>query len=168
MLLKSGGTLTAKPGAEKTPGKEVEMDLQQLSEKVQAMLDGEKKRREVALEFVQRLQDILEPVAKDIWGDGCENADAIYVWRTRQDNLKRENTDIYFRYDTLCGSRSAEYTGFYDGEMSGGPYWGRAIEDLRGREFWYAIQVLIEWVPLVAGLIDKKFASRQELLSLLA
>jgi len=70
MLLKSGGTLTAKPGAEKTPGKEVEMDLQQLSEKVQAMLDGEKKRREVALEFVQRLQDILEPVAKDIWGDG--------------------------------------------------------------------------------------------------
>ena len=144
------------------------MDLQKLSEKVKEMLDGEKKRREVALEFVQRLQDILEPVAKDIWGGGYEGFNTIYVWRTRQDNLKRENTDIYFRYSTHYGQRNNEYTGFYDGEMSGGPYWGRAIEDLRGREFWYAIQVLIEWVPLVAGLIDKKSASRDELLSLLA
>jgi len=31
------------------------------------------------------------------------------------------------------------------------PYWGRAIEDLRGREFWYAMQVLIEWVPAGGG-----------------
>jgi len=52
--------------------------------------------------------------------------------------------------------------------MSGGPYWGRPIEELRGREFWYAIQVLIEWVPLVAELMDKKEKSRDELLSLLA
>ena len=168
MLLKSGGTLTAKPGAEKTPGKEVEMDLQQLSEKVQAMLDGEKKRREVALEFAQKLQDILEPVAKDIWGDGYEGFNAIYVWRLRKDNLKRENTDIYFRYSTHYGQSRDESPGFYDGEMSGGPYWGRPIENLRGREFWYAIQVLIEWVPLVAELIDKKSASRDELLALLA
>jgi len=40
---KLGGDLTAKPGAEKTPGKEDIMDLQKLSEKVQAMIDGEKK-----------------------------------------------------------------------------------------------------------------------------
>jgi len=42
------------------------MNLQELSERVQAMLDGEKKRREVALEFVQKLQNILEPVAPDL------------------------------------------------------------------------------------------------------
>lgn len=144
------------------------MNLQELSERVQAMLDGEKKRREVALEFAQKLQDILEPVAPDLWGDGCENSDAIYVWRLRKDNLKRENTDIYFRYSTHYGQKRDEVPGFYDGEMSGGPYWGRPIENLRGREFWYAIQVLIEWVPLVAELIDKKSASRDELLALLA
>jgi len=144
------------------------MNLQELSERVQAMLDGEKKRREVALEFVQKLQNILEPVAPDLWGDGCERCDAVYVWRVRQDNLKREYTDIYFRYGYHYGQTRDESPGFYDGEMSGGPYWGRPIEELRGREFWYAIQVLIEWVPLVAELMEKKEKSRDELLSLLA
>jgi len=163
-----GGDLTAGTWGEANPGMEDKMDLQKLSEKVQAMLDGEKKRREVALEFVEKFRDILVPVAPDIWGDGCENCDAIYVWRVRTDNLKKERTDIYFRYDTHYGQRNHEYTGFYDGEMSGGPYWGRAVEELHGREFWYAMQVLIEWVPLVAELIDKKSASRDELLSLLA
>jgi len=96
------------------------MNLQELSERVQAMLDGEKKRREVALEFVQKLQNILEPVAPDLWGDGCERCDAVYVWRVRQDNLKREYTDIYFRYGYHYGQTRDESPGFYDGEMSGG------------------------------------------------
>lgn len=143
------------------------MNLQELSEKVQAMLDGEKKRREVALEFVNRLTEILEPVAQDVWGVGYEHCGAVYVWRLRKDNDKRENTDIYFRYKTHYGEKDSETIGFYDGEMKGGPYWGTPIEDLRGKDFWYAIQVLIEWVPLVAALMEKQAASRQELLGLL-
>jgi hypothetical protein len=144
------------------------MNLQKLSEKVQAMLDGEKKRREVALNFVEKLQEILEPVASDVWGEGYDNISAVYIWRIKKDTEKKEYTDIYFRYSTYRGNSDNEHIGFYDGEMAGFPLWGKGIEDLRGRDFWYVIQVLIEWVPLVAELIDKKQSSRDELLNLLA
>jgi len=42
--------------------------MENLRIKVQQMLEGEKKRREVALKFIEQVQEILEPAAPDIWG----------------------------------------------------------------------------------------------------
>jgi hypothetical protein len=49
-------------------------NFQELEEKVQKMMDGERKRRDIALKFVQSLQELLLPVALDLWGAGEENA----------------------------------------------------------------------------------------------
>lgn len=139
--------------------------LETITQKVQAMLEGEKKRRDVALRFVQRFSEVLEDVAEDIWGIG-DDKDLPYVvgvWRERDG--KRKSTPLYYRYREHEGTEQTESVGFYwsDGYM----VWGSRIAELRGNEFWYAIQVLIEWVPIVARVIDKKSASREKLLSLI-
>ena len=148
------------------------MDLQKLSEKVKEMLDGEKKRREVALEFANRLQEILEPVAPDIW-----SGDTVWI-KEPSDYDSQDNYDqlsVYFRWNQSCPQIQAfnnadeyyESCGFY-ATYGSSCIRGDSITDIYGREFWYAIQVLVEWVPLVAELMEKKEKSRDELLSLLA
>ena len=49
------------------------VSLENLQQKVQSMLDGEKKRRETAIKFTNVLHDILIDVAEDIWGSGESN-----------------------------------------------------------------------------------------------
>ena len=49
------------------------VSLENLQVKVQSMLDGEKKRREVAIQFTNILHNILIDVAEDIWGNGESN-----------------------------------------------------------------------------------------------
>jgi len=46
------------------------VSLENLQVKVQYMLDGEKKRREVAIQFINVLHDILIDVSGNIWGFG--------------------------------------------------------------------------------------------------
>lgn len=64
--------------------------LEELGKRVQKMLDGETKSRDVALEFVQCLQDFLE-IAPALWGideDKPEN------------NVISVSSRVYFRYLT--------------------------------------------------------------------
>jgi hypothetical protein len=90
-----------------------------------------------------------------------------------QDNY--DQLSVYFRWNQSCPQIQAfnntdeyyESCGFYV-TYGSSCIRGDNITDIYGREFWYAIQVLVEWVPLVAELINKKSASRDELLSLLA
>lgn len=152
---------------------EKQVEIQKLCEKVEAMLDGEKKRREVALRFVQELTEIMVEVAPDIWGE------EVIVW------VKEEGFTpfMYFRphvrskqmhkrdYDQNCDTyyEYTEYEGFYvtdSDECFGEDNFN--IEDLRGSEFWKAIREIIEWIPRVMETIDERQASRDKLLSLLA
>ena len=136
--------------------------MKNLQEKVQAMLDGETKRRETALKFINEVSKILIPAAKDIWGEGSENHPNI-VWISRKGKEKREYTDFYFRYGEYRGTNNNEFEGFYYDTNSMG-IWGTDIIDLKGTEFWAAIRTIIEWIPYVAELIDSRSASREELL----
>jgi len=45
--------------------------------------------------------------------------------------------------------------------------WGTPIEELKGKQFWYAIQCILEWIPIVSEAIDKRGKSRAKLLSLI-
>jgi len=140
--------------------------MKNLQERVQRMVDGERKRREVALRFLQEVQEILEPAAPDIWGTGegepdCEN----YVTLTRlTEDGKKKKTGIYFRYRNHYGTNETEYPGFYDHSHYGYGCWGKPVEDMKGRDFWYCIQVIIEWLPQVAKQMEKKSAGREALL----
>jgi len=133
-------------------------NLQTLEEKVQSMLDGERKRREVGIEFIDKVTEILGKVASDIWGtrESWEFENTIWVTKIDKEG-KKKATDIYFRWE--------ENTGFYHAIEY--PIHGTEISELRGADLWYAIQVIKDWIPQVIEAIDKREESRQQLLDLL-
>jgi len=147
--------------------------MKDLQTRIEKMLEGEKKRREVALKFVEEFKETILPVAETLWEQGTEEGkkqDAEYtaVWITKKD--KKYFTNVYFRFEGWQGVDDAEETGFYfKGEYDHGiKVWGTKLEDIKGKDFWYCIQLLIEWIPQLNELIDKKDKSRDSLLSLLA
>jgi hypothetical protein len=108
-----------------------------------------------------------------MWGIGTGDEEesepgvtSVEVMRER--NGKKTKSGIYFRYQTWYGTRKSEGTGFYFSENYGYPrVWGTPLHELRGKDFWYAVQTLLEWIPIVSALIEKKETSRQALLDLL-
>lgn len=149
--------------------------MKELQKRIERMLEGEKKRREVALKFVEKFEKTLEPIACEMWNPGTENdikADAnntaVWVWRVKDE--KRRLTNLYYRYERWYGTDDEESPGFYFvGENNHGmPVWGEPLECVKGKDFWYCIQLLIEWIPELTKLIDKKNDSRNRLVELLA
>lgn len=137
--------------------------MKDLKGKVQAMLDGEKKRREIALKWLEELTAILGPVANDIWGSGVTYGGDLKTWTadvTKVDKEgKKKETGIYFRYE----SHHDEFEGFYQNNDYIN-FSGTSINDLKGKDFWYAIQVIIDWIPQVMDAMEKRNISRNELL----
>jgi hypothetical protein len=145
-------------------------NLVTLQEKVQAMLDGEKKRREKAFKFLDELQNILEEVAEDIWGTGDHREYKGSVWVRNKKNDKNEATEFYFRYIEYEGSNRYECNGFlksgYDCSVYEYPLWGEKIKDLKGSNFWNAIRCIIGWIPILIETIDNRSDSRNKLIGL--
>lgn len=77
-------------------------NLEKLEVAVQRMLEGEKKRRSVALEFIRQVENILVEAAPDIWGQGYDDLNAVYVQR-RDEAGKTRKTSVYFRYQLHSG-----------------------------------------------------------------
>lgn len=143
-------------------------DLVKLQEKVEEMVQGEGRRRKIALEYVEKVTDILEKTGPDLWGSGdaIEFPGAVFLTRVKKDGKIRA-TDIYFRYKSHAGESSVESPGFYSSWDTGFPLWGKPLDDLRGKEFWYAIQVVIEWIPQIVEEIETKSKGREKLLDLI-
>ena len=142
--------------------------MNNLQERVQKMLEGEKKRREIALKWVEEITEILTSVGKDMWGGGDSFGGELYtntitLTKINKDN-KKKNTDIYFRYDDHYGTDDTECSGFYDCSETQCNVWGTSIDELNGKEFWYAIQVIIDWIPQVIEGMNKREKSRSALL----
>jgi len=129
-------------------------NFQELEEKVQKMMDGERKRRDIALKFVQSLQELLLPVAHDLWGADEENAKFVIFNR------------LYFRYQQINKSGNSEDIGFYivNPKYPEFPIWGTRIEDLRGRQFWENIKSIIDWIPKLTKSIKFKEETREKIL----
>ena len=141
------------------------VSLENLQVKVQSMLDGEKKRRETAIQFTNVLHDILIDVAEDIWGSGESNYfDGTATVRIKDKEGKNKPTDFYFRYEKHVTERKDEDTGFYYSAEY--PLWGTEIKDLKGADFWNAVRCIINWVPVLVEIIDNRNNSRDQLLSL--
>lgn len=142
--------------------------MKNLQERVEKMLEGETKRRETALKWLQEIESILIDVAEDIWGSGIsyygdeEGTYTVDLVKTAK-NGKKEDSGIYYRYRTHNGENCWEDTGFLY-EKSGYNFWGKPVENVRGKEFWYAIQIIIDWLPQVVEAMDKREESREKLL----
>jgi len=143
-------------------------NLVDLQDKIQKMLNGEKKRKEVALNFLKEFENILEEVAESVWGSGeCE--DYIYTtWVRNKKSGQNKATDYYYRYKIWEAEEEEEdeYPGFYKSE-SGYTTWGKQVEDLKGGDFWDAMRCIIEWIPVLVEIIDGRNESRNQLLGLI-
>ena len=141
------------------------VSLENLQVKVQSMLDGEKKRREVALKFTNVLHNILIDVAENIWGSGESNYfDGTATVRIKDKEGKNKPTDFYFRFNKHITEHKDEDTGFYYSFEY--PLWGTDIVNLKGADFWNAIRCIINCVPVLVEIIDNRDNSRDQLLSL--
>lgn len=146
-------------------------NLELLNEKVNAMLEGEQKRREVAIDFLDKLEEILNSVALDVWGDGSdldpygEETRAVFVKNKNKEGANFE-TPVYYRYEQEGDGDQSEWTGFYLDRI-GLPTSGRYLPNVKGREFWEGIRCLIDWLPLLVETLDNRNASRDRLLSLI-
>lgn len=131
-----------------------------LQERVQKMLDGEAKRRDIALKWLGEIEEILLPASEDIWGEGDNFGDPSYtITLTKFDgNNKKIDSQIYFRY-------ADGDTGFYDGSKTHCNRGGEPIEDLKGSKFWAAIRIIIDWIPQIIEEMDKREESRNALLT---
>ena len=131
-----------------------------LQEKIEKMLHGEQKRREVALKFLDELTENLKSVSMEMYGESgkhhAEPSPAVWVWKEKDG--KSIETNIYFRYDTHYGEKDSEGCGFYFSK--GDPYWGKDIAEEKGKDFWWALRTIIEWLPLFGADIEKKIESR--------
>jgi hypothetical protein len=143
--------------------------MKTLEKKVEAMLNGEKKRREVAIQWLGKVEAILIPVAPDIWGDGKTNDHTAATPVKNQENTDTVYYMYYFRYEKHEGEYDTEYTGFYYGAMYDNDdcVWGQPVAELKGTDFWHAIRTIVEWIPVVEKLLDEKSQSREKLCELL-
>lgn len=130
-------------------------NLEVLQSKVERMLDGEKKRREAALQFVQKVTEIITPIC-----------DSIFMKQDEFGCVKSFGRDLYFRWEVHYGHSDTETVGFY---VKYDEYlvWGTAIEDVKGTEFWCCVRDIIDFMKLVSEKIDEKEAAREKLLALL-
>ena len=140
-------------------------NLIKLEESVRRMIEGERKRREVALKFVEQAKEILVEVAPDLWGTGESYEFEYTTWVTRIKDGKKQPTSIYFRWEEHRVAGDTEEEGFYSSIEY--PVWGDALEDMKGSDFWYAIQVILEWLPIITKQMDRKTEGREKLLALI-
>jgi hypothetical protein len=140
--------------------------MNNLQERVQKMLEGETKRRDVALKWIDEIKEILLPVSQDLWGiwEAFSGDPTNTITLSKYDeNNKKKRTFIYFRYKDY-EAMETEYVGFYDNTFIQGNTWGKPIEQLRGEDFWCAIQVIMEWLSQVIEMMDERENSRNALL----
>lgn len=133
--------------------------MKTLQEKVQTMLEGERKRRKVAIKFIESITEILVPVAEDIWGDNDQGMTKNSVWISKDEKGQRKYTDYYFRYS----ESKHESEGFYFSSESIADF-GVNIKDLRGADFWSAIRIIYDWVFYVMDLMESRSDGREKLL----
>jgi hypothetical protein len=131
-------------------------ELTELTKRIKKMLEGERKRRDIALSFLSFLKEELPEVCRKIYGESgkYESVPNPAVW------VRKDGEKIYFRYSPLVEDR--EEIGFYYSIIEN--YRGEPIETFSwGRDFWYAIKTIIEWLPLLVKEIEKRELSRDKL-----
>ena len=146
-------------------------NLVTLQDKVTAMLEGERKRKEVALKFLDEFEEILLQVAETTWGTGTHPEIEYTCWVKNKKDEKNKLTDLYFRYEVHETQTKDEFIGFYRTDplynMYNMPIWGKSVKHMKGADFWDAIRILINWIPVLIEIIDGRNESRNQLISLI-
>ena len=141
--------------------------MKTLEQKISQMIEGEKKRRSVAIEWLNKVTKTIFPVMVDLFGD-AETLENTY---DENDNtlvlkVKETTTNIYFRYISHYGEREEEGVGFYTiSEPEYETTWGDPVKFQKGNDFWRAVRTIMDWLPEFENLIESKGKSRNNLVS---
>jgi hypothetical protein len=140
-------------------------NLIKLTEKVEKMLLSEKKRREITIKWISEVEKILLKIAIDIFPTTdiktCVNDDTIRLTKINS-NGNKSATNVYLRYNN---SSQYEIDGIYyldvfESENIDGTHYS----DLKGKNLYYVLDIIINYIPQLCDNIDKKNDSRNELL----
>lgn len=136
--------------------------IYELQQAVQAMLEGEPKRREKALRFLDALTAVLVPVAQDAWGNDSLYGHGAVVKIADPDNC--ETPAVYFRGTewVFAATGRTEPVGFYADYAREG-ICGSSIKDLRGPMFWLAMRLVIDGLSNLTESLRKRSEGRDEL-----
>lgn len=140
--------------------------MENLQNKVEKMLESEKKQRSIAIKWINEIESILLKVSSDIWGNGDMFSDEIPTHTiTVKKKLESENkivdSNIYFRYK----DNNNEDIGFYDNTHTHYNNNGIPILEFKGKDFWEMIEIIIKWIPILIDNMDECNKFRNKLLN---
>lgn len=116
--------------------------IEKITQKVKTMIEGEKKRREIARKWLAEITPILEELSEELWGSSPE------LWYRSIDDT------LMFVYGDKC----AWEAGFY--------LYQEDIEDYRGRVYWMTVEAILDWLlNNVIPSIDCQSKYRDQILS---
>lgn len=127
--------------------------MEELLEKIQKMLEGEKKRREIAIIFLEELTSLITEPCQEIYENIVSGYFIKTVW------IK---SGLYFRFRPFKSEYGIESEGFYY-SYDGSPTWGKPLNEVRGKGFWTAISNIINWLAILSEDIEAHKKSREEL-----
>lgn len=128
--------------------------MKNLQEKIQLMLDGEKKRRDVAIKWLKSVEELVFTVSYTLWGNVIDECDET----TKTINLldgEKKATKFYFCYH----NRERSLEGFHIRNNDSMHY-----SEIKGKDFWNLVEIVIQWIEKLIELIDVKNESRNKLL----
>jgi hypothetical protein len=132
-------------------------NIVKLQNKIETMISGEKKRREVAIMWLQEISILLEKIGIDLWGNDIEDVDS--------GTITISSSGLYFRYIRHCtkDGLNMEETGFYvnDSEYN---IWGKDLVEIKGKPFWQYIGKVMEYTIKLSEKIEIEEKKRSELL----
>ena len=132
-------------------------NLETLQTRVEKMINDEKKRRQVAIEWLERVTEALTEPCVEVLGDMGTyvgyDVFAVSIWDTNPAGEKQYK-NVYFRYENGIG--------FYiDNESDELLQFGEPLENIKGANFWAALKKIINWLPLIEADLEKRSNSRQ-------
>lgn len=137
-------------------------------ERLQELAEKERKRRDRAVKYLEKLIDILVPIFDDLFGVEFNP----YLWKedyfVRVMQWSKEQgeyvgSQMYFRYKThYFDNGNYENVGFYvtlDDQFT--PIGGTNLLSLKGYEFWFRVKQICDWLTnYIPEQIEKADKSR--------
>ena len=142
------------------------METKDLQNKVEQMLKGEKKRREIAIKWLNEIDEILQPLMPQLYLPYDFAGNAAFIPAKVESNGKETlgvNKNVYFRWG--CGDGFYSLTTNMEREI---PKGGTELWEIYGKEFWYCVRCIVEAIPCWVAKIDEKDVAREKLIAKLA
>jgi hypothetical protein len=125
--------------------------MDELKARIERMLAGEQKRREVALRFLDAAQEVSTPACQEIYGDG--DTDEMIIGGTYVGHPQESDCGLFF----WATSRDGWKPGWYFGPGA------IPAEDARGKIFWSGIHQAVEFIDYIDQRLAAQAKSRESL-----